>query len=244
MGLFDSIVNTVSNPTGIMAGTFGGGIAGNVLSQSGPGGGLVGSLTGTNAANNAAAAETAAGNQAAGTEKGIYTDTVNANQPYTGAGSYAVGQLKSQMPSLTKQFTMADFQQDPGYQFNLQQGQNAIQASAAARGLLGSTNTMAGLANYSQGLASNEFQNAYNRFTQNQQQRYGMLSGLAGIGQSANGQNMYAGMNYANQAGQDITGIGNANAAAAMQPYTGMMGLANLGTQGASAAAAGKILAA
>lgn len=52
---------------------------------------------------------------------------------------------------------------DPYYQFRLQQGNQAIQRSAAARGTLLNGGTLKSLANYSQGLASEEGQNAFNR---------------------------------------------------------------------------------
>ncbi len=84
----------------------------------------------------------------------------------------------------------------PGYQFQLQQGQNAIQNSAAARGGLVSGNAATGLDQYSQGLASENYGNTYNRamqeylnsaniFNTNQTNQYNRLAGLAGTGQNA-----------------------------------------------------------
>jgi hypothetical protein len=64
-----------------------------------------------------------------------------------------------------------------GYNFNLQQGQNAINGNAAARGILNSGATGKALTSYGQGLASNYFNNYI-----------GQLSGLAGAGQTALGQ--------------------------------------------------------
>ncbi len=86
--------------------------------------------------------------------------------------------------------------QTPGYQFQLQQGQNAIQNSAAARGGLVSGNAATGLDQYSQGLASENYGNTYNRamqeylnsyniFNNNQTNQYNRLAGLAGTGQNA-----------------------------------------------------------
>jgi hypothetical protein len=58
---------------------------------------------------------------------------------------------------------------DPSYQFRLQQGINGLDASAAAKGGLLSSGHMKDLEDYSQGLASTEYQNMYNRFTNDQQ---------------------------------------------------------------------------
>jgi hypothetical protein len=48
----------------------------------------------------------------------------------------------------------------PGYQFQQQQGQDALNRTAAARGMLSSGNNSADLLKYSQGLASSTYQNA------------------------------------------------------------------------------------
>ena len=67
------------------------------------------------------------------------------------------------------------FEQDPGYQFRLQQGEQALNRSAAARGgRLGGAQLKA-LSDYSQGLASQEFGNFANR----RQFEAGMLGNVA-----------------------------------------------------------------
>ena len=53
--------------------------------------------------------------------------------------------------------------QDPGYQFRLDQGMKAIQQSAAAKGGLLSGAMLKGTQRFGQGLASQEYQNAYQR---------------------------------------------------------------------------------
>src|SRR5262249_49173751 len=64
--------------------------------------------------------------------------------------------------------------QDPGYQFRLNEGMKALQNSAAASGGLLSGPTLKALTNYSQGAASQEYANAFNRFMQNRQFNYGV----------------------------------------------------------------------
>lgn len=87
-----------------------------------------------------------------------------------------------------RDFTMKDFNADPGYQFRMEEGQKALERSAAARGGLNSTRAMRDLSRFSQGLASQEYQNAYNRFTSEQDRHFGKISQLAGMGNSAQAQ--------------------------------------------------------
>lgn len=152
--------------------------------------------------------------------------------PWVSAGTGALSEMQD--PYFQKNFSMSDFQADPSYQFRMQQGMNALQGSAAARGGLMSGNTLQGITDYSQNAASQEYQNAYNRFSNNQQNRFSRLSNIAGMGQNATGQMVNAGGNYANQMSNNLTGLGNAYAA-------GNMALANsnqkLISSGLSAAA-------
>lgn len=133
-------------------------------------------------------------------------------------------------PSLTKSFSMADFQKDPGYDFRMQQGQQALERSAAARGGLQGGGFAKALTQYGQDYASNEYQNAYNRFNNDRTNRFNSLAALAGIGQTSNAQLGNATQNYANNASQNIMGAGNAQGAAAIAGGNAWGGaLSNLG---------------
>lgn len=59
--------------------------------------------------------------------------------------------------------TMADLTQDPSYQWRIGQGQQALEQSAAARGLLNTGGTLKDLLNYGQNAASQEFGNVWGR---------------------------------------------------------------------------------
>jgi uncharacterized protein YukE len=139
--------------------------------------------------------------------------------------------------------TFAQLQMDPSYAFREQQGMKALQQSAAARGGLLSGSTLKGIQNYSQGLASTEYGNAYNRFMQNRLAATQALQSLGSSGMSAaqgmsnvgaNLANVYTGTgqqlasNY-NQLGQNIgqgyANIGANNAAAYMGPTNAMTSL-------------------
>lgn len=94
---------------------------------------------------------------------------------------------------------------DPGYESRINEATKAIERSAAARG--GSLGGAAakGLTRFSQDYASNEFQNVFNR-----------EAALAGIGQSSTQQLNAAGQNYANNASDLTTQMGNARASGYM----------------------------
>jgi hypothetical protein len=89
---------------------------------------------------------------------------------------------------------------DPGYEFRKQEGVNALAAAGAASGNYGSGNMGVALQDFGQNLASQEFQNVYNR-----------LAGMSGTGQVQSQQMGNLGVqtgnvmaNYLNQAGQNI----------------------------------------
>lgn len=67
--------------------------------------------------------------------------------------------------SMARRFTMADFEEDPGYKFRLEQGQKGLERSAAARGGLLSGRAAKDMAAYSQGMGSQEYGRASDRFT-------------------------------------------------------------------------------
>lgn len=175
---------------------------------------LLGYISSSNAANSAADAQTNAANAANATTWNMYQQQRQDQQPWMQAGQNALGQLQQQMPDLNRDFTMADFQQsDPGFAFRMQEGQKAIERSAAAKGGLNSGATMKALARYSQDYASNEYQNAYSRFTNDRTNRYNRLAGLAGVGQQSVNQVGSYGSNAANNVSQNQMGMGNAQAA-------------------------------
>lgn len=111
--------------------------------------------------------------------------------PYTNAGTFATNQLVAGL-SPGGQFTQTltpdqILQQDPGYQFQQQQGEEAIQRGAAAQGTAISGGELKDLDTYNQNLASNAYQQAFNNFNQTQNQNYSRLLSLTGIGaQEAN----------------------------------------------------------
>lgn len=148
--------------------------------------------------------------------------------PYQTVGVNAINQLaKLYGPTgeYTQMPTFAQLQMDPSYAFREAQGMKALQQSAAARGGLLSGTTLKGIQNYSQGLASTEYGNAYNRFMANRLAATQALQGLSGTGFNA---------------AQGIAGAATGTAANLAQNYQGLgqalgQGYANMGANNASA---------
>jgi hypothetical protein len=107
---------------------------------------------------------------------------------------------------LLHQFGVKDFEESPAYQFNLQQGQKAIEKAAAARKTFYAPQTLQDIGRFSQGLASNEFQNAFNNYNTNMNNVWNRLYSLSGSGQNAGAQLGAFGANAANAMGDNITG--------------------------------------
>jgi hypothetical protein len=123
----------------------------------------------------------------------------------------------------TADFTNADFaaNKDPGYAFRLSEGLKAVDRQAAARGGLISGNALKASQTYGQDMASQEYQNAFNRYQTVRGNTLSPFQSGAAAGQSA-----------AAMQGASNAGIGNAgaNAAASNNAALGAYG------QGASTA--------
>lgn len=162
--------------------------------------------------------------RSAQTQLGMYA-------PYQQAGSDALGSLQQLAGAggpLDQKFSFnpTDLQNDPGYQFTLQQGQQAIQRAAAAKGGLFSGSTLKSLAGYTTGLADTTFGNAFNRaastFDINRSSalsRISSLQGLAGLGYGATtaganavGQTSAQQAGYTANSGNAIAGLGRDSA--------------------------------
>jgi len=117
-------------------------------------------------------------------------------------------------------FGMKDFTADPGYQFRLDEGQKALDRSAAARGGLQSGAALKAATRFGQDYGSQEYTNAFNRYQTNRANQLNPAQSLMGAGQSsANTLTNAAGQNATNLA----QGYGNMGAARA----SGYMGMGN-----------------
>lgn len=209
-------------------------------------GAVVGSaLIGSSAARSASGAQTQAAAQSADVSKAIsdqqialareqYAANVGLQEPFRQAGIKGQNRLMDVLGlsgntgaqgygSAARDFSMADFQADPGYAFRLSEGQKALERSAAARGGLLSGGTGKALQRFGQDLGSQEYTNAFNRYQVNRSNLLQPLQSLAGQGQTtANtignyGQAMTSDINaslgnYGTNASNALIGAGNARA--------------------------------
>jgi len=196
-------------------------------------------LIGAVGSNMAAGTQAAGQEQAAQTQQNMFNTIQGQEQPFLQAGYGAtsdLNQLLGTAPAtgaggtaggtglpggyLTQQFSPKDLQNYPGYQFQLQQGDQAIQNSAAASTGAVSGPALKSLMNYNQGLAGTTYGNAFNQFQTQQTNIFNRLSNIAGLGQNAAG-------NLGNAGVQLGTGIAGAQAAAGGSLAGGIVGATN-----------------
>lgn len=209
-----SIVKKAGGLIGAGVGFAVGGPAGAALGAS-----LGGGLQQSAAAGEQASAIESAGQQAAQStqqaadiQRQIFERQVALQEPWRQAG---VGALNKLIP-LSEQYTpfgMQQFQQDPGYGFRVSEGMKALERSAAKRGGLLSGATLKGIQGFGQESASQEYQNAFNRYQAERQARLGPLQSLAGVGQTS--ANQLGG--YAGQMGQSLGNLAMTGAATQAQ---------------------------
>lgn len=167
--------------------------------------GVGGALIGSSATGKAVDAQTAAANQSNATALQEYNQTRDDQAPWRTAGSNALTQLTG---SLSKGFTPGDLTSDPGYQFELTQGMQGLDRSAASRGRLYSGAQEKAADTYATNFAGTKYDDAYKRWVTGNNQ----LAAVAGVGQTATNQTDQAAQAYGQQYGQNTTGAGNASA--------------------------------
>ena len=179
----------------------------------------VGGIAGASAAKNASNAQVAAAQQASDLQREMYYKNLEQQAPFREAGLTAQNKLLDYMGlsagaggKYARDFSMADYQADPGYAFRLSEGMKGLNATAAARGGLISGNALRAATQYGQEMGSQEYQNAYNRYQTNRSNQLNPLQSLMGASQTATNTMGQAGQNYANQAGEAYMGAGNARA--------------------------------
>lgn len=153
---------------------------------------LIGGAATIYGANKAASASSKAADQALALQQQQYQQARDDMQPYMQAGQAGLNALQQRLldgggadagsfgnvvnPTYNQpaysapgafNYGLNDYTASPGYQWQLQQGMNAINSSQAARGALDSGATLKSLARYAQGLAMQDF-NAQRQFAADQ----------------------------------------------------------------------------
>lgn len=179
---------------------------------------LVGDIAGAFGAEKAEDAQFAASQAALAEQMRARKAAIGQYQPYADFGAGGMGTL-SRLYGLDGQpADMSAFTASPGYQYRLQQGQDAIESGAAARGGLYSGATAKALSNYGQQSASQEFDNYVNR-----------LFGVTGVGQQAATGIANAELGVANNIGNIQNNIGQNQANAIGQQFDAWGSIADQG---------------
>lgn len=150
------------------------------------GGSLISGYLGYKANKEAAQAQKKASKRAIREQRRQFNLLRQDQAPYREAGEFALGEMRNMLQG------DYDLEETPGYQFRLEEGQQALTNNLAATGNRISGRAMKEAMRFGQGMASQEFGQQYNR-----------LAGLAGTGQTAAQATGQAGM-------QTAAGISNA----------------------------------
>jgi len=130
--------------------------------------------------------------------------------------------------SLLKKFTANDLNADPvyqsGLQFGLDQGTKGINERAIANGGYDSGATLKALTRFGNDYGSTKANESYQRFTNDQNNVFGKLSGQQQLGANAATNSANAGAAFGMNAGNTMTDIGNANAAGTVGKANAMAG--------------------
>jgi hypothetical protein len=184
----------------------------------------------------AGAAENAANMQYRGTQEAARQqremfDILNKQQaPYREAGYGALSKINTMLPQFTRQFTAADLNANlaPNYEFMRQQGLGATAqgANVASPG----SNVDLAKTIFAENYAKSGYQDALTNWRNQQSDIFNRLSGIAGIGQTAQGQANTLGQQTSTNHSNLATGGANALAGGqigAANAYAG--GMQNIG---------------
>jgi hypothetical protein len=192
---------------------------------------ILGGVIASGGAQDAAQTQADAANRAAQLQKEQFDKQMELQDPFRQAGLTGQNRLMEMLGlggntgaagygKYAKDFSMADYQADPGYAFRLKAGTDALGHRAAARGGLISGGTLKGMQDYAQESASQEYQGAFNRYQTNRANQLQPLGSLMSSGQAA-------ASNQAGQAGQYGVNAGNLMTQAGQSIAAGQMGAAN-----------------
>ncbi len=168
-------------------------------------GGIVGGISQASAAKKAAKAQERSAAADIAFQKETRDIVRGDFSPYRAAGTNALAGYEYEMGLGARPEGYGGFQASPGYQFQLDQGNESINALAGARGGMNSGRTMQDLAKFNQGIANQEYGTYMSR-----------LGGLVDTGASAAAMSGQASQNAAAGVSNALAAKGNAQAAGAI----------------------------
>lgn len=198
-------------------------------------GSVVGGLLASKGAKDAAKMQSDSAEASMALQKEMFDKQVELQEPFRQAGLTAQDRLMLMLglkgdaadPNYGKyarDFSMEDFEADPGYSFRLSEGLKTLDRQAAARGGLISGGALKASQRYGQAMASDEYMNAFNRYQTNRANQLSPLQSLTGVSQTATNTLTNAAGDYGRSAGDAMLQRGNARA-------SGYVGQANAWNQ-------------
>lgn len=176
------------------------------------------------AAKDAARAQSRATREAMTSQEKALERQIGLQEPFRQSGVNALAEYGA--ASQYTPFGMDQFNADPGYQFRMSEGLKALERSAASRGILSSGQTLKNITRFGQDTASQEYQNAFQRYLAERQQKLAPLEYRIGLGQgAASGQAANVG-GAAQNTGRLLEGLGNINASRAIAQGNAFSGAA------------------
>jgi hypothetical protein len=216
-----------------LLGGSGGGAGGGFdwTSLIGPATSLIGGAAGANAAGKASDAQLQATRDSNALLERMFNKQIELQEPFRQGGMKGMNSLMDELGlsgntgaanygRSARDFSMADFNADPGYAWRQSEGEKGMTRAASASGGVGSGKFLKDAMRFNQGLASEEYGNAYTRFQPNRASRLNPLQSLMGAGQTSANTMGQAAQNYGAGASANTLAGGDAKAA-------GMVGKAN-----------------
>ena len=208
-------------------------------------GSIASGIIGSRAAGNAAKEQQAGFQQESQIEQNMFDQSKQTLSPYTTGGSNALAALLQALNvggeggatnPILKMLGLgpggptgtgidpSTFRASPGYQFQKQEGLDAVTNSAAASGGLGG-NALKAISQYGTGLADQSWNQYINQATSGWQNLVNPLAGVAGMGANAAGNLAGLTNNVGSELGSNAVGVGNAGAAGTMGSANALTGM-------------------
>lgn len=202
---------------------------------------VVSGAVGISAANKASKAQVQSTQDANAAQKEMFDKQVELQEPFRQAGITSQNKLLEYLglggdtaaPTYGKyarDFSMQDYTADPGYGFRFSEGLKALDRTAAARGGLLSGSTLKNAQRFGQDQASQEYQNAFNRYQINRANQLTPLQSLMGAGQTSANTLTNAAGNLGSDMAQNYIGAGNARASGYVGQANALTGAISTGT--------------
>jgi len=179
---------------------------------------ILGGRSQAKAAKSAAAAQTKATKATIAQQERALERQIGLQEPFRQTGVNALADYAT--ASQYTPFGMPQFEADPGYQFRMSEGMKALERSAAARGILQSGGTLKDITRFGQDYASQEYQNAFQRYLEERRQKLQPLEYRIGLGQNA-------ASNQGVNIGTTAQNVGNLTTSLGDIQSAGIMGRAN-----------------